>query len=57
MAFVVQQPNTQTNDSDKYRVTDMHDWLNYVNGATTSYAFTSFDTYQEAKDAADKANS
>jgi len=56
MAYVVQQPHSVTNNTDRYRVVEFDDWLRYVNGASSSYACTSFNTYEEAKAAADIAN-
>jgi hypothetical protein len=56
VSFVVQQPNSETNRSDRYRVTDYEGWIKYINGASSTYAYVSFDTYAEAKAAADVAN-
>jgi hypothetical protein len=53
---IILQPNSQTNDSDKYRVTYSNDWTRFVNGATLGYAFIDFNTYEEAKKAADEMN-
>lgn len=54
--YIILQPNSQTNPSDKYRVVFNDDWMRYVNGATRTYAFTAFDTYDEAETVADEAN-
>lgn len=51
MAAVIQYPNSQTNKTDKYRVVDYQDLINFINGATTSYAYVAFDTYEEAEKA------
>jgi hypothetical protein len=56
MSFVVQHPHSRTNPTDKYRVCDSGDWTAFVNGATTSYAFTPFDTYEQAQKARNEAN-
>jgi hypothetical protein len=51
MSLVIQQPHTATNPTEKYRVVDFEGWIDYVNGATTSYAFTAFDSYDKALEA------
>lgn len=56
MNFVIQQPHSQTNPTNKYRVCDSRDWAAFINGATTSYAFTQFNTYEQAQRARDEAN-
>lgn len=56
MSFVVQYPRSNTNPTDKYRVTHSSDLFPYMNGATTSYAFIAYNTYAEAVAARDKAN-
>jgi hypothetical protein len=56
MSLVVQQPNSNTNDSDKFRVVDFEGWIQFVNGAATSYAFTAHDTWEQAQAAADAGN-
>ncbi len=54
MSLVIQQPNSQTNNSDKYRVADYEGWLAYVNGATTVYAFAEYETYEAAQEAVER---
>lgn len=54
--FVVIMPNSKSNPTDQYRVCDSDDWMKFHNGAASSYGFTSWNTYQEAEDARDKAN-
>lgn len=56
MSFIVQQPNSNTNRTDKYRVADSDDLMRFINGAAKSYAYLEFDTYQEAETARDVAN-
>ncbi|TDD97165.1 hypothetical protein [Actinomadura rubrisoli] len=56
MAFVILQPNSSTNPSDKYRVVDNADWMAFINGGTKRVAYTSHDTYEEAEKARDRAN-
>jgi hypothetical protein len=56
MSAIVIQPHSLSNPTDKFRVTFYQDWLNYFNGATTSYAFTTCDTYEEAKTIREKLN-
>lgn len=48
MSLVIQQPNSQTNPTEKYRVCDYEGWVAYINGATLSYAFVEYETYAEA---------
>lgn len=54
--FVIIHPHSNTNPTDKYRVLDSGDWAKFINGATTSYGYTTWDTYPEALAARDKAN-
>jgi hypothetical protein len=56
MSFVIQYPHSESNPSDKYRVTEFDCWLRYVNGASRGYAFTTYSTYLEALKACEKAN-
>lgn len=56
-AYVILFPGSQTNGSRKFRVTEIHDWVKFVNGATVSYAYTSYDTYAAAESARDALNS
>lgn len=56
MAYVVQQPYSNTNDTDKFRVVDAHDLTRYMNGATKSYAFVPFDSYKQAAKYRDELN-
>lgn len=56
-AFVVQQPNSNTNPSDEYRVVHSTDFAQYINGAKSSLpvAFSSSD-YQAAGKKRDELN-
>lgn len=56
MIAVVLLPNSVTNSSDKYRVVWDGDWMHYANGARSSYAYTAYDTYDEAAAARDTMN-
>jgi len=56
MSFIVQQPHSTTNPTDKYRVADSVDLMRFMNGASTSYAYLEFDTYQEAEKVRDEMN-
>lgn len=57
MADMVLHPHSTTNPTDQYRVTDYQAWLVYVNGDTSNYPFTAYDTYPEAQTAAEATNS
>lgn len=54
--YVVLQPHSNTNPSEKHRVAWDQDWQKFANGAASSYAFTDFSSYVEAKSAADGLN-
>ena len=56
MSAIVMRPHSQTNPSDKFRVTHYQDWIHFINGATTSYGYVAFDTYEEAEKARDTIN-
>lgn len=57
MAFVVLQPNSLTNHSDKYRVVDHKDWAAFANKAVKTIAIAGeFDTYPEAVAERDRLN-
>jgi hypothetical protein len=56
MGAVVIQPNSRSNPTDKYRVTFYEDLIRYMNGAITSYAFTEWNTYQEAEAIRERIN-
>jgi len=56
MAFIVQQPHSNTNLSSSYRVAWLADVMAYANGARQSYAYTAFKDYASAVAARDKAN-
>lgn len=56
MSFIVQQPHSNTNPTNKFRVADSADLMRFINGATKSYAYLEFDSYQEAETARDIAN-
>jgi|HubBroStandDraft_5_1064220.scaffolds.fasta_scaffold00014_11 hypothetical protein len=56
--FVVLQPKSNTNNSDKYRVVDSQSWFAFVNGARKSAAvFGEFDSLLEAEKSRDELNS
>lgn len=54
--FIILNPHTAENTSDKFRLVHSQEWANYRNGASKTYSFTEFATYPEAKEARDKAN-
>lgn len=54
--FVVLHPHSQNNPTDKYRVVDSKYLTRFLNGASTSYAFLPYNTYEEAERARDEAN-
>lgn len=57
MSYIVQNPNSQTNPTDVYRVVNYQDWIDYTNGATTMLAVVGrFDNYGEAKLLCDRLN-
>ncbi len=56
MSYVVQQPHSNTNPSEKYRVTDYQSWLRFVNGDSDGYEFTEHDTAVEAQREANRRN-
>lgn len=53
--FIVLYPHSKTNNSDSYRVVDNQEWVSFVNGAKSTYAYLEFDTYWQAEEARDKA--
>lgn len=54
MIPVILQPHSNTNPSDKFRVTNSLDWVRFVKGKNASYPFVSFDTYREAQEYCNK---
>lgn len=54
--FVIQHPRSNTNPTDKYRVSDNSDLMKVMNGVKYGYTFVVFDTYDEALKARDEAN-
>jgi hypothetical protein len=56
MAYVIQQPNSSTNDSDKYRVVDIEEWCRYINGATPFYTFLTAEDFTQAQLIQDRMN-
>jgi hypothetical protein len=57
MAFVVLQPHSRTNTSDKYRVVDHEAWVAFINGSAMVVPFAGqFDTYDEAKELRNRLN-
>lgn len=54
--FVILQPHSNSNPTDKYRVVHTYDLNRFLNGATMSYGFTAFDAYENAKVARDLGN-
>lgn len=57
MAYVVQQPNSLTNPSGKFRVVDFDRWKTYADGETNNLPMhSSHDTYAAAVEARDVAN-
>lgn len=56
MGFVILQPGSNSNPTEKYRVVNSEDLMRYINGATKSYGYTQFDDYQAALVARDVAN-
>lgn len=56
MSFVILQPGSNSNPTEKYRVVDSEDLMRYLNGATRSYAYLQFEDYQAALTARDVAN-
>jgi hypothetical protein len=54
--FVVQHPHSDTNDSNKYRVCEIQNWLEFVNRYSESYDFTTHDSYEAAKRCRDFLN-
>lgn len=50
MSWIVQQPHSQTNQTDQYRVVDADEWMHYANGTTRLLAIGgSFATYADAQ--------
>lgn len=57
MTYVVQQPHSNTNDSDKYQVVKFTDWLRFFGGYETVLPVaSSFDTYDEAMQERNRLN-
>lgn len=54
--FVVLQPQSNTNPSDRFRVCHTNDWQAFVNGAKSAYAFVEFDDIESALRARDRMN-
>jgi hypothetical protein len=54
--FVILRPNSGTNTSNRFRLVNSDDWCAFVNGAKRAYAFTEFNTHDEAVAAQEKAN-
>jgi len=49
MAYVVQQPHSNTNNTDKFRIVEFYDWHKamWENGPTPP-SFGQFDNYEDA---------
>lgn len=55
--YVILQPHSNTNHSDKYRVVDNEDWTRYINGAIKSVAIAGeFDNLTSAIELRDRLN-
>lgn len=58
--FIILNPSASGNPSNEFRIVDDKDWAAYRDayrkGVKKAYAFTPFPTYDEAKEARDKAN-
>ena len=55
-SYIVLQPRSKSNKSDKFRVTKYSEWLAFAFQGVISYNYTEFDTYEEAKTAQDEMN-
>ena len=56
-SYVVLQPHSRTNPTDRYRVVNYGEWLQYVNGAIPMLPVAgSFSTMAEAVDRRDALN-
>lgn len=55
-AYVVQLPNSNTNKTSLYRVTECNSWLDYINGDSFTYEYDSYPTYEAAQSACDALN-
>lgn len=55
--YVIQQPGSNTNPTDSYRVVNMKSWLNHVHTGKPLAIDGSFKTHDEAADFRDKKNS
>lgn len=49
-SLVILQPNSKSNPSDKFRLADFDEWLDYHNGDSNEYNYVEYDTYEEAQD-------
>jgi hypothetical protein len=57
MAYVILQPHSNTNHSDKYLVVDAQDWAAFVNKAKPSVAIAGeFSEYEKAVELQDRLN-
>lgn len=54
--YVVQQPNSLTNHTDRYAVTLNSDFVNALNGGGTTEPHSTYTTAEEAREAALKLN-
>lgn len=48
MSYVVLQPNSNSNPSDKYRVCEYGAWVEYVNGHVQDFDAFEFENSQDA---------
>lgn len=55
-SYVVQSPNSVTNRSDLFRVTEFYSWQRYIDGGAFTYEYTSYSTYEGARSACDLLN-
>lgn len=55
-SYVVQRPNSATNRTSLFRVAEVDSWMDYVNGDSFTYEYTSYPTYEAARHACDALN-
>lgn len=48
MEFTILDPNTPDNDSDQWRLVAVPEYVKFLNGASSSYGFTAWNTKQGA---------
>lgn len=54
--YVAIYPYSNTNPTNKYRVAKSVDWRDFIDGGTTQYKFTEFDSMDAACAERDKLN-